>query len=318
MAPEKQKMTEVAEDKDVIAMNAGPSAPAPASNPPQASQSDDPAPAYTEGSQSQSTGLLPSVSQPFNFPSESELPPYSASSSSGTVCPIAIPQVRPGQASPFLASYAPSLLNHGITEKSWRAFLDTISAFLTAKVSDRAISHAADMGKHLGDAPKRLGQNFFSHAKDVGKDISNNAKRGNVVGAAFGTVGAAITIPIVGALNTVAVVTSFPASVIGAIAKKPRTPYERALAYATVANEKWLKARGLQAQILDTNQLAQLSGITATTFLGASRAADIQIASGQLNSLRGWISELSVQDKASLELASDTLWLVLIPVLETT
>jgi hypothetical protein len=275
-----------------------------------------PAPAYAEEDQSRAAGLLPTVSQPFNFPSnaDAELPAYSASSSSSTVRPIAIPQVRPGKTSPFIPCYAPVLLQHGITETSWRAFLDTISAFLTAKVSDRAVSHAADMARHMGDGPKRLGQNFVDHAKSVGKDISSNAKRGNIFGAALGTIGGAVTIPLNGALNTVAAVTSMPAYIIGAIAKKPQTPYERALAYAAVANEKWLQARGLQAQIMDTNQLAQLVQSSTTSILDAAQGSENALASGQLNSLQPYIEELAVQDKGRLEIAIDTLWLVLIPV----
>jgi hypothetical protein len=275
-----------------------------------------PAPAYAEEDQSRAPGLLPTVSQPFNFPSnaDAELPAYSASSSSSAVRPIAIPQVRPGKTSPFIPCYAPVLLQHGITDTSWRAFLDTISAFLTAKVSDRAVSHAADMARHMGDGPKRLGQNFVDHAKSVGKDISSNAKRGNIFGAALGTIGGAVTISLNGALNAVAAVTSTPAYIIGAIAKKPQTPYERALAYAAVANEKWLQARGLQAQIMDTNQLAQLVQSSTTSILDATQGSENALASGQLNSLQPYIEELAVQDKGRLEIAIDTLWLVLIPV----
>lgn len=274
------------------------------------SGSSDPAPAYEE---SNGPGLLPTASQPFNFPIDNEAPPlYSASSSPSR--PIAIPQVKPGKTSPFLSCYAPALLTHGITEKSWRAFLDTMSAFLTAKVSDRAVSHAADMGRHLGETPKQLSLGVLSHAKQVGKDISSNAKRGNIVGAAMGTIGGAISIPFNAAISTVVAATTLPANVIGAIAKKPRTPYERAVAYAAVANGKWLQGRGLQAHIMDTGKLAELLGMTTTALLDVSRGGEHPTAAGQLSSLQGHIAEVLVQEKAGMELAIDTLWLVLVPI----
>lgn len=272
--------------------------------------SEEPAPAYEENSR---PGLLPTASQPFNFPTDAEEPPlYSASSVPSQ--PIAIPQVKPGKASPFLSCYAPSLLTHGITEKSWRAFLDTMSAFLTAKVSDRAVSHAADMGKHLVQSPKELSIGVFSHAKQVGKDIASNAKKGNVIGATLGTIGGAISIPFHGAISTVVAASTLPANIIGAIVKKPRTPYERAVAYAAVANGKWLRSRGLQAHIMRTDELVQLVGTTTAALLDASRGGDHATAAGQLSALQEHIAQVLVQEKASLELAIDTLWLVLMPV----
>lgn len=274
------------------------------------SGSSEPAPAYEESSR---PGLLPTASQPFNFPTDVDEPPlYSASSSPSR--PIAIPQTKPGKTSPFLSCYAPSLLTHGVTEKSWRAFLDTMSAFLTAKVSGRAVSHAADVGRQLGKSPKQLGMDVFSHAKQVGKDISSNAKRGNVIGAALGTIGGAISIPFFGAIGTVAAATTLPFNIIGAVAQKPRTPYERAVAYAAVANGKWLQARGLQANIMRSDELAQLVGTTPTALLDASRGGEHPTAAGQLSALQEHIAQVLVQEKASLELAIDTLWLVLVPI----
>lgn len=311
MSSEKaESATNAALTTDGTAPGRGITAPA-SSSAAAAGPSDDVLPAYEEASTT--PGLLPTASSPFNFPADADQPPvYSVSSNSGR--PVAIPQVKPGKASPFLSCYAPSLLAHGITEKSWRAFLETMSAFLTAKVSDRALSHAADMGKHLGETPKQLGLGVFTHAKQVGKDISNHAKRGNIVGAAMGTIGGAISIPVSAAIHTVAAVTTLPANALGAIAKKPRTPYERAVAYAAVANKKWLQGRGLQAHILDTDRLAEQLGTTAAALLDASRGAGHPTAAGQLSALQGHVAEVLVQEKASLELAIDTLWLVLVPI----
>ena len=75
----------------------------------------------------------PTVSSPFNFP-RTECPPYSAGTSSAQR-PFAIPQQWPEPAAPFLSAYPAGLLNFGITAPSWHSFLDTMSAFLTARVS---------------------------------------------------------------------------------------------------------------------------------------------------------------------------------------
>lgn len=291
----------------------GPSGSAPAANPPPA----DPAPAYEESAPT--TGLVPTVSDPFNFPSNDELPPYEAPESSGSAAaqkqrPIAIPQVVPDPASVFVSAYPPVLLSHGVTEGTWRSFLDAMSGFLTAKVSDRAVSHAGDVAKHISEGPKSFGKGVMSHAKSVGKDISDNAKRGNIIGAAFGVIGGLISIPVATGLGAAGAAMQLPGSAVGAIAKKPQTPLERATAYAMVANKKWLHARGLQAQLVDTSGLANFMGMPANTLLELARGAKRDDADGQLKALEVHIEALQVRKDATLVLAPNSLWLVLVPV----
>ena len=139
---------------------------------------------------STSTPLGPTVSSPFNFPTQDLPPDYTPAPSSYRT--IAIPQNSPGPASPFLAAYPPSLLSHGITPEAWYSFVDTISAFLSARVSKRAISNAVDVATSIGKMPQKFGQDTVNHVKSVGKNIGKNAKRGNVIGVVGGVVGGTI------------------------------------------------------------------------------------------------------------------------------
>ncbi|KAL3956755.1 hypothetical protein ACCO45_009601 [Purpureocillium lilacinum] len=269
----------------------------------------DPAPAYQEIappalSPAPSGNGVPTVANPFSFPSNAELPPPP---------PYRSPQAVPDPASPFVAAYAPILLSHGVTEGTWRSFLETMSAFLTAKVSDRAISHAGDMAKHMSEAPKSFGKGVATHVRSVGKDIAGNAKRGNIIGAAFGAIGGLISIPVATALSAAGTAISLPGSAIGAITKRPQTPFERATAYAMVANKKWLHARGLQAQLVETTGLAQYLNVSLDALLGMARAAKRDDAESQLKALEGHIAALDVRADAALSLAPNTLWLVLVP-----
>lgn len=281
---------------------------------------DDPAPAYDESD----TAGIPSITAPFHFPAESELPPYSAaaeasssapggSSSSPHMKPIAIPQAQPDPTAAFVTAYAPTLLNYGITEETWRPFLETVSAFLTAKVSDKAVSHAADVARSIGDAPKSFGKHVGSHVKSVGKNIATQAKKGNIIGAAFGVVGGAISIPVSTTLTAVGTVLSMPGHTVGALTKKPQTPYQRAVAYVSVANKKWLEVRGLRALVMPTAELAQYLDVSSATFLESTHEDTGFDAANQLRSLEAYISALVVEEKAKLDLGVETLWLVLVP-----
>ncbi|TQS32872.1 hypothetical protein Golomagni_06800, partial [Golovinomyces magnicellulatus] len=215
---------------------------------------------------------VPTVDAPFNFPpAADELPAYepasaeagpsSAGGVSKTFKPIAIPQIQPTSSSPFMQAYAPCLLARGVTEDTWRSFMDTISAFLTAKVGDRAVSHAGDMAKHFSQGPKNLGKGVFKHAKSVGKDLSKHAKKGNVLGVAATAVTGIVSIPIFTALGIAGAAVSLPGVTLATITKSPRTPAERVTAYAAVANEKWLHSRGLHAQLVNTPMLAEVVGV---------------------------------------------------------
>ncbi|KAG6001961.1 hypothetical protein E4U21_003612 [Claviceps maximensis] len=283
-------------------------------------------PSYHEATAA-SSGAIPTVDSPFTFPTSNtpSLPPYeaiAASSSSSSQKPIAIPQVAPGPSAPFLAAYPPALLAHGITHQTWHAFLDTISAFLTAKVSDRAIAHAGDMAKSLGEPPKQYGRNLALHAKTVGKKIVRDAKRLDVFGLASGVIGGAISIPMHAVFGAVHTVFSIPATALTAVSQTPRTPLQSAATYAAVASRKWLNERGLHAVLLDTRQLADMVHLPASQFLDDAAAAVCGNKHGgnavsTMDALERHIQRVKVSEKAKdhvVVLSAQSLWLVLVPV----
>ncbi|KAK0391642.1 hypothetical protein NLU13_1141 [Sarocladium strictum] len=283
------------------------------SNDSQASRSQPPT---TAGPSNPTSDHVPTVDSPFDFPTQAPLPPAytrteSSSSSSIVSRPIAIPQASPSPTSPFLPAYAPLLLTYGITPSSFLAFLSTISAFLTAKVSDRAISHAGEMAKAISDPPKTSFKNVVSRAKAVGKDVGRNAKKGNVVGAALGVVGGTVTISLAAVGGLIASATSLPGTTLAAAVKKPKTPRQRAAAYIAVANGKWLAARGLYAVLLDSMELAEVlkKPVTAITAEASDKDASVE---GQLRGLEAHVEKLDLHEpNGSLELGKQTLWLVL-------
>jgi hypothetical protein len=125
------------------------------------------------------------------------------------------------------------LLSRGITKDTWRSFLDTMSAFLTAKVSDRAISRAGDMAKHMYKSTERITQELTTGVKDRGKGFATSAKKGDV----FNAIGNAVAIPLFTAVGIFSGAVEVSGSAIGAGIKRPRTPAQRAAAYAEVANK---------------------------------------------------------------------------------
>lgn len=251
----------------------------------------------------------PTLNDPFNFPSTAPLPPYSEAAR--IIKPVAIPQSRPDPAAPFINAYAPTLTSRGITPETWHSFVKTMSAFLTAKVSDKAIAHAGDIARHLGSGPKSFGKGVARNAKSVSQHIKDNAKRGNVLGTAFGVVGGAISLTVGTALSAVGTIVSLPASAVGAVARKPQTPLERAAAYAAVANKNWLNSRGLYAQILDTQQLCRVAGVSDPRQLieAADEGKDDDTVS-QLQRLSQYLAESKCEDTGKLQLGMSTLWLV--------
>ncbi|KAI1857794.1 uncharacterized protein JN550_013057 [Neoarthrinium moseri] len=278
----------------------GPSAPMPSTS------------ALRNAGQTGASAQGPTVADPFDFPTDVPAPAYTESSSAPIPKPIAIPQLWPDAAAPFLPAYSPSLLRHGIPDQSWGSFLDTLSAFLTAKVSDRAISHAADIGRHVGNVPKRFGKNVATHAKSIGREIAGNAKKGNIIGAAFGVIGGAISLPVATAFGAVGAITSLPASTASAVARKPQTARERAVAYTAVANKDWFNARNLQAQLMDTSELSQLVGMSTDRFLQLVASGKDESAEAQLGILRTNLAELELKGPATLAIAEKTLWLVVV------
>ncbi|KAI1405473.1 hypothetical protein F4819DRAFT_444445 [Hypoxylon fuscum] len=252
----------------------------------------------------------PTVASPFNFPSDADLPPYSAPSTNEQQRPIAIPQINADPTAPFLDAYSPILLRHGVTVETWTAFLRTLSGFLAATVSQKAVKHAAEIGSHIGEVPKRFGKETLAHAKETGRAISDSAKKGNFIGAATRTVGGVIALPLGTAFRAVGAIVSLPFATMDALTRDPKTPKERAVAYATAANIKWLHRRGLEAHLLETTELGLNIGLPVGELLQTARAAKDPSAAAQLAALGAHISELEPRTPGPLELGESTLWLV--------
>lgn len=268
---------------------------------------------------------VPTIDAPFNFPPPAdELPEYEASSpvagpssssappplQAKSLKPIAIPQIQPTGASPFMQAYAPCLLSRGVTEDTWRSFLDTTSAFLTAKVGDRAVSHAGDMAKQFTQGPRNLGKGVFKHAKTVGKDLTKHAKKGNIFGVAASAVGGIVSIPVMTAMGIVGAAASLPAVTIATVTKSPRTPAERVVAYVAVANEKWLHSRGLHAQLVNTTILADTLGVPVPQFLDMAKSGKGHGGAAQMKALESHVESLNVQGETDIEISEKSMWLV--------
>nr|CEG04635.1 unnamed protein product [Fusarium clavum] len=281
----------------------------------QAQPQQPPAPAYSEAGPShpQSNDKIPTAENPFDFP-ESNLPTYSEASTSNQP-PIAIPQEAPSQTSPFLKAYAPALLGHGITQEAWASFLDTISAFMTAKVGERAINHAGDIAKTVGQQPVSYVKGVGNHAKSVGKNIVNNTKKGNIIGAAAGVVGGAISIPLGAVFGAVGTIVGLPGRTIAAAVKKPQTPAERAVAYVAVANHDWLNKRGLHASIVTTEQLSEIVGVSVKALLQASAERNKSEGSlGPLSALSEHTANLEVKGPGVVDIGKETWWLTVVQI----
>ncbi|KAM0329433.1 hypothetical protein ACHAQA_004740 [Verticillium albo-atrum] len=256
----------------------------------------------------------PTAETPFNFPADA-LPPYTPSPAPRRL--IVIPQKSPEPISPFLKAYPPDILAHGIPSESWIAFLDTLSAFLAAKVSDRALSHAADVAKRFGEGPTNTVKGVYTHVKAVGKGIGQQARRGNVIGVAVGVIGGAITIPVSAAMGIVGTAVSLPGSAVAAVAKKPQTQRARAAAYLAVANRDWLHARGLDAALVTSEELSELTGTSVLALIATVQGkGETKSAQEQLATLEGHYAKLEISgsEPASLKVGKETLWVVLSPV----
>ncbi|OTB04397.1 hypothetical protein M426DRAFT_320768 [Hypoxylon sp. CI-4A] len=191
-----------------------------------------------------------------------------------------------------------------------------MSGFLNATVSKKAVSHAADMGQHIGKVPKDFGKETMAHISRSGHLISDSAKKGNYVGAVTRVVGAAIGIPVGTAIRAVGASISLPFAALGALTQDPKTPRERAVAYAAAANVKWLHKRGLQAHLLDTAELSHAMGLSTDQLLLKTRAAHDESSRGQMAALDAHVADLQVRLQGSLELGAGTLWLVVSPKVE--
>lgn len=273
-----------------------------------------PTPADPDASLVDSKTAGPTADAPFRFPVDGALPAYSPPTPSqpGPSTPtqklIAIPQVQPTPTSAFLKAYAPTLLRHGIVEQTFLSFLETLSAFLAAKVSDRAVAHAADVASQVGEGPKSHFKHVYGHTKDVFRNIGSNAKKGNIFGAVGGIIGGTVTVPVSAALGSVGAVVSLPGRALGAVAKKPLTQRQRAEAYVAVANKDWFWKRGLEAALGDSGDVAGLLGVGVAQLTEGG-------AEGISGGLGGKIERLEVADGeqavAVLEVGLASLWLVL-------
>ncbi|KAI1279161.1 hypothetical protein F5Y07DRAFT_50701 [Xylaria sp. FL0933] len=193
---------------------------------------------------------------------EAVLPTSSGSGSSypstSTPLVLAIPQIAAKSTSPFPSAYNRAvLLRRGVTQEAFTSFLSTLSAFLTASVSERALDHALDVGRSLNAVPKRFSKETLAHAKEVGRRAEQRMRRGNIIGAGVSVIAGAVTLPIVGAIHAVGAAVSLPAAVIGGggLARKPLSPRERADAYVAVAQRDWFGERGLTASLCTTGEL---------------------------------------------------------------
>lgn len=278
---------------------------------PSSAPESDPAPAYE--------AAAPTLANPFQFPSNSELPPYDETlttfgSPNADARPIAIPQLYPGPTAPFLSAYAPALLRHGVTVATWRSFVDTASAFLNARVSDRAVNYAGDVARQVSQGPKTFGKGVALHAKAVGRDISRNARRGNIIGTTLAVLEGVIAIPVSTAIGAATAALRLPGSAMDAVITAPQTPLQRANAYASVANRDWLHARGLQAVLVTTPGLVAVLETTVGELLDRTRAVKAEDAASQLRALETLVAPLEVDEKTQLTLSPETLWLILLPV----
>lgn len=263
----------------------------------------------------------PSAADPFAFPS----PDPSTHSAARTISrPLAIPQVSPSAAAPLLPAYPTALLSVGITAESWRSFVDTVSAFLSAKISQQAVHHAADIASNIGDFHKQYALRMKANAKNItqsAKSFNPGGVIGNTLGITFGSIGHVVT-------------SGFQA--VGSLRLKPQTPRERAAVYIEAANLDWFHSRGLHAALMDTIELSALCEASMPEMLSAAVACGSTSARPQLAALQEIIGEMDIQEaprsnatpyesaasyrKAAgkrpvthqLELGATTLWLVLV------
>ncbi|KOS19188.1 hypothetical protein ESCO_000482 [Escovopsis weberi] len=255
---------------------------------------------------------VPSIASPFTFPpADTKHPLVIPGEPSGL---IAFPQVRPGP-HPVLSAYSPVLLRHGITQRTWTSFLDTISAFLAARVPKRFVSHAADMARDITAGPIQSGRNLAAHARDVGNDISASAGRGSFFGVVGNVLEAAIFLPIAVTFGVIGAALSLPGSAIAAAFRRPKTPFERASNYVTVANQHWLHQRKLHAQLMDTSQLARAIHASPEELLKSAVVFTGSPSSGQLDTLHPRLEAIDCRvEDVNLQLDMASLWLVVMQI----
>ncbi|USW51347.1 hypothetical protein Slin15195_G046660 [Septoria linicola] len=258
---------------------------------------------------------VPTVVNPFVFPT-TDLPPYAEAAVSRK--PIAIPQTSQSPTAPFLDAYARDLLAYGVTEQSFSAFLSTLSAFTSAKVSQKALQHASDVAVSMGNYQKE----YATRVKRSVKNIGNSAKHLNPVGV----IGGALGLTIGAATHVASSILSTP----GRLLQKPQTPRQRALTYLAAANKDWFWQRGLHASLVDTKELAIELDTSIESIVQTGRRASSDRPNVILSSLEKWLAPVHAQEttldtsvpesstagatrlwQPQLQLGSQTLWLVL-------
>ncbi|KAI1828506.1 hypothetical protein F4861DRAFT_5023 [Xylaria intraflava] len=170
---------------------------------------------------------------------------------------LAIPQTAPQPTSPFLQAYSTAfLLSRGIPSEAFTSFLSTLSAFLSATVSERALAHVSDVGRNLNDIPKKFSRDTVDHVKQIGRHVGNSAREGKLVTTGYRALAGTVSIPVTAALRIVdATVRQLPTAVGSGFSRKPPSPRERAEAYVTITQKDWFQARGLVAFLCDTAEL---------------------------------------------------------------
>ncbi|KAK4502019.1 hypothetical protein PRZ48_007830 [Zasmidium cellare] len=222
----------------------------------------------------------PTASAPFNFPT-ADLPSYETAVDFQK--PLAIPQSSPSPDAPFVSVYPTDLLTYGIPAESWYNFVDTLSAFVSAKVSQQALHHATDVAQSIQNYHKQ----YVTNVKRTFKSMGKSAKHFNPFGVVGGALG--LTFGTVG--HAVGTVFNAPLSLI----QKPKTPRERATVYIAAANKDWFHRRGLHALLLDTAELATVLETPCQNILSAARDRQSSDAVEQLTSLRQWIGEVQTR-----------------------
>lgn len=243
-------------------------------------------------------------------------PSYTANANSSKL--IAIPQISDQPTAPFLIAYPVVLIRYGITPEYWSRLVERTSTCLFATASQHASQHATDVGNSI----KGFHKDSAAITKTSLKGIGDSAKRLNPFGVIGGTVGLAVhaTGYIVGS------VFNAPLSAMQA----PQTRRRRALAHLADVNKNDFQARGLEAMLLDTEELAVRLGTTVNLIIEATRLKEEEGVASQMATLQQWLEKVTVDEaraeaemvassssapqrpRTRLQLSPRTLWLVLV------
>ena len=142
-----------------------------------------------------------------------------------------------------------------------------------------------------------------------GRDIYDSAQNRNPGGVIGGIIRGAVRLPIHTALRVVSAVFELPRAVVEGSTQEPQSPRQRASTYATAANHKWLRGRGLRAVLMSSSELAvSVMGIPVEKLLGL--VEDKNNAARQMDALNVYISRVDVFRSQAVILDASTLWLV--------